>query len=131
MSKRPAMGSTRAKRTVAADGREFPSKAEAARWDYLRMLYRGKQISDLWAQPEYVVFQKGPVSIRYTPDFGYIQNGETILEEVKGMADTAYLLRRKMFVASFPSLPLYEIRGKKRLRVYLTAKGLCRTREEC
>ena len=129
MSKRQAMGRTKAKRTIV-DGIEFGSKAEAARWCELRMLERAGKISDLERQPRQPIFTKGQVTIWYTGDFRYFVDGNPIWEEVKGMQDTAYLLRRKMFVATYPFAALYEVRGKKRLRVYLTKSGLCRTKEE-
>ena len=129
MSKGQSIARTKAKRTTV-DGIEFGSKAEAARWSELRMLERGGAIRFLVRQPSFVIFRAGGVRINYTADFEYVENEQKIVEEIKGLADTAYLLRRKMFVALNPLLPLYEVRGRKKLRVYLTPGGLCRTRIE-
>jgi hypothetical protein len=116
-----------AKKTTV-DGIEFASKAEAKRWSELVAMEKAGEIRDLTRQPVCTLFQSGPVRISYTPDFRY-QDGEIVVcEEVKGHRDTAYLLRRKMFVACRPHVSLREIRGGKVLEVYLTPKGLCRTR---
>jgi hypothetical protein len=113
------------------DGITFASGEEAARYAVLKMLARGGAITGLELQPEFVIFNHGGAVIRYKADFRY-QDGDAreTVEEVKGFRDTAYLLRRKMFLGLFPHLNLFEIRGKKRLRVYLSKGGICRTREE-
>jgi hypothetical protein len=130
VSKGQSIARTKAKKTVV-DGIEFGSQAEARRWSELRMLERGGAIVGLSRQPSYPIFNSSLVSIRYTADFEYWDpDSGRVAEEVKGMADAAYLLRRKMFVATHPEIALYEIRGKKRLRVTLTKGGLCVTRAE-
>ena len=120
---------TKARKTVV-DGIEFPSAAEAKRYGELRLMERAGEISNLITQPRFCIFEAGAVAIHYTADFSYALGKEWIVEEVKGMADTAYMLRRKMFVALFPFTPLYEIRGGKRFRVFLTKGGLCKTHAE-
>jgi hypothetical protein len=129
MGKGASIARTKAKKTVV-DGIEFGSKAEAKRWSELRMLEKGGAITRLERQPQFTIFNHGGVTIRYTADFRYDDAGLPVVEEVKGMQDTAYLLRRKMFLGLHPTLPLYEVRGKKRLRVYLTQGGICRTKTE-
>jgi hypothetical protein len=119
-------------RATVVDGIAFPSQAEANRWCELRLLERAGEIQHLNRQPSYRVFEgAGGVEITYTPDFiYYAKAGGWTVEEVKGHRDTAYLLRRKMFLSCFSDFSFYEIRGKKRLRVYLTKKGICRTKLE-
>lgn len=129
VSKGASMARTKAKRTTV-DGIEFPSGSEAKRWSELRLMERAGKIADLERQPRQPIFTKGDVTIWYTGDFRYFVDGNPVWEEVKGMQDAAYQLRRKMFVATYPFVALYEIRGRKRLRVYLTQGGLCRTRDE-
>lgn len=118
-------------RKTTVDGIEFGSAAEARRYSELRLMERAGEIEELTLQPRYRIFDHGGVTLHYTADFSYEGGcGRHVVEEVKGMADTAYLMRRKMFLGLHPTLPLYEIRGRKRLRVYLTAGGVCRTKDE-
>lgn len=108
------------------DGIKFDSKAEARRYSELKLLVRTGVISSLVLQPSFEVlpkvkepketFLKREAKLkllgkktsrrwlparRYTADFQYIENGNLIVEEVKGeitAKETAYRLRRHAFL---------------------------------
>jgi len=64
-------------------GRVFASKRERHRAEELLLLQRARVISELEYQPPYRLSEKP--KIIYTADFRYIEDGETIVEDVKGV----------------------------------------------
>lgn len=64
------------------DNHRFQSKAEMRRYADLRLLVLGGKISKLELQPVY----KLPGGIKYKGDFRYVENGVTIVEDVKSEA---------------------------------------------
>jgi len=73
-----------ARRTyVELCGRTFDSKAESVRGEELAVLEHYGAISDLKYQVPFVLSTKPKVTI--TIDFSYIENGERVYEDVKGM----------------------------------------------
>lgn len=62
------------------DGIKFDSKAEMYRYFDLDILQRSGQISNLELQPVYQL----PGGITYKADFRYIEDGTTVVEDVKG-----------------------------------------------
>lgn len=89
------------------DGITFDSKKEAERYAELCLWERSGIISDLVLQPEFVL-QPGFVyhgkkerAIKYIADFQYMQDGKTIVEDVKGKKTDVYKLKRKMFLALY------------------------------
>jgi hypothetical protein len=91
-----------AKKTVV-DGITFDSKKEARRYEAIR---RDPSISKLELQPKYDLLahdlQTGqPVKVGYyKADFRYLQNGETVVEDVKGVKTPIYRLKKKMVEAT-------------------------------
>lgn len=110
---------------VTVDGIEFDSKKEAQRYAELKLLQRAGKISGLELQrvfelipAQYETFprygKKGqPLkdgkrcleqSVVYKADFVYIQDGEIVVEDVKGYRDPAsagyakFVLKRKMLL---------------------------------
>jgi len=89
---------------VTIDGYKFDSKREAKRYTELKLLLRGKKIHDLVLQPSYVLQcafkhdNKTHRSIKYVADFKYTQNGEVIVEDVKGFKTDIYNLKKKLFL---------------------------------
>ena len=61
-------------------GLKFASKAESRRYGELRLLELNKEISQLEAQPVYLLTG----GVKYKGDFQYVENGKTICEDVKG-----------------------------------------------
>lgn len=62
------------------NGINFDSKAEMHRYFDLDILQRAGHISGLELQPVY----KLPGGIKYKADFRYIENGVTVVEDIKG-----------------------------------------------
>ncbi len=72
---------------TVVDGIRFASKAEAERWQTLRMLERQGKISGLHRQ----VRHKLLIETTYVSDFEYFEtNGKLIVEDVKGMVTRSY-----------------------------------------
>ena len=95
---------------VTIDGITFDSMKEANRWCELKLLYRGKVITELERQ---VRFELVPAqydkhgkllerSISYVADFVYIdmKTGERIVEDTKSVATKTpeYIIKRKLLL---------------------------------
>ena len=93
------------------DGIPFDSKKEAARYAVLKLLERGKAISDLKLQvafelaPSVVIAGRKRPALRYIADFVYVENGKQVIEDVKGMLSDVYKIKRHLM-----KLQGYEIR---------------------
>ena len=100
---------------TTSNGIEFDSKAEAKRYAELLLLERAGHISDIELQPRYLLQESFKIdgkthrSINYTPDFRYMKDGEIIVEEVKGFADTSYKIRKKLFLFKYRDLTFIEL----------------------
>jgi len=96
----------RAVKTVV-DGHTFDSKREAERYMELKLLVKAGLIKNLDLQPSFPLQDgftcKGKKyrPIIYKADFGYIENGEYVVEDVKGMETDVFKLKRKMFIKKF------------------------------
>ena len=95
-------------KVVFEDGSTFDSMKEANRWCELKLLYRGKGITELERQ---VRFELVPAqydkhgkllerSISYVADFVYIdmKTGERIVEDTKGLKTKDYIIKRKLML---------------------------------
>lgn len=98
------------------DGIVYDSKKEMRRHMELKLLERAGEITDLQRQVEFVLIpeqrepdtigkrggrKKGKVIERkcsYIADFVYIENGERVVEDSKGMRTKDYILKRKMLL---------------------------------
>lgn len=108
---------------ITVDGIEFDSTKEARRYGELKLLQRAGKISNLQMQVKYELIPNQYIeATEYTPkthkpktvnklversanyiaDFVYEQDGETVVEDVKGYRDsTAYavfVLKRKLML---------------------------------
>ena len=84
-----------------ATGYVFDSKKEFVRWCELRIMERAGKISDLKRQVSYELIpkQKGERACTYVADFVYIdENGETVVEDSKGVRTDAYRIKRKLML---------------------------------
>ena len=104
---------------IQAYGQVFDSKKEFHRWSELYLLERAGEITNLQRQVPYLlipeqrapsteVYKKGsragqpkpgPVLERkvvYIADFVYQENGETVVEDTKGLRTKEYVIKRKM-----------------------------------
>jgi hypothetical protein len=90
----------RAVRTTV-DGITFASKAEARRYQELKMLVKAGVIGDLRLQPRYP-FVVNRVKIgAYVGDFLYERDGVEIVEDVKGVLTPVYRLKKKLMKAIY------------------------------
>lgn len=103
------------KKTII-DGIEFDSKAEAKRFCELRLLEKARKIKDLTLQPCFILqpsFKKNGKTYRkieYIADFQYEENGQVIVEDVKGMKTKEFQIKRKLFEYKYPDLEIKIIK---------------------
>ncbi len=106
---------------IKVDGIIFDSKKEAVRYKELKMLEKAGIIHDVQRQVKYILIpaqyehtgeiyvkgkdkgkpKKGRLIERecaYYADFVYNQNGETIVEDTKGVRTTEYVIKRKLML---------------------------------
>lgn len=117
-------------RETVVDGITFDSAKEARRYWELKMMERAGRISDLQRQVAYVLiptqrakgtetYKKGqnkgrrkPGEVlekecRYVADFVYTQDGETVVEDVKGYRDPSsaayakFVIKRKLMLERY------------------------------
>ena len=104
---------------IIVDGIKFDSKKEAKRYKELKMLEKAGIISNLQRQVKYTLIpaqyehtgevytkgnnkgkpKKGRLIERecaYYADFVYICDGETVVEDTKGMKTPDYIIKRKL-----------------------------------
>ncbi len=84
------------------DGICFDSKAEARRWEQLKLLHRAGQIDRLERQPVYPLVVNGQKVCTYKADFRYIENGEEVVEDVKSPVtrlNADYRIKNKLLKA--------------------------------
>jgi hypothetical protein len=92
------------------DGILFASKREMIRYSELKMLVRSGIISKLELQPKFPIVLNGTHVCNYISDFRYLdQQGNTIVEDSKGMRTEIYRLKAKLFHACYPKLRIIEV----------------------
>ena len=94
------MSKYRAQKTTL-DGIAFDSKGEAQRYAMLKLEQRAGLISDLELQPEFEFKINGEKICKYKADFRYVRDGETVVEDFKGMKTPLYRIKAKMFRATY------------------------------
>ena len=101
---------------VIVDDYIFDSIQESKRYKELKILLRAGKISDLELQPHFLLqdkFKKNGKTYRkieYIADFKYIENGKTIVEDVKGIQTDVFKLKHKIFEKLYPELELRIIK---------------------
>lgn len=81
---------------VTADGEFFASTREYQRWLDLLLLQKSGIISGLQRQVPITLHALGGLAIaRYIADFVYLENGERVVEDVKGCKTAMYALKKK------------------------------------
>jgi len=101
------------------DGIRFASKAEARRYQELRMLEKAGIIRDLQCQIPYELLAKFThqgrkySGVKYVADFKYFNNatGAHIVEDVKGAITPAYRIKRAMLLSQNPELNFIEVKA--------------------
>lgn len=109
-----------AKRTVV-DGILFDSKAEAARYGYLKARQEKGEISHLELQPSFKIYDRHGNPIRYDSgrqavykaDFAYFDPAQNkrVVEDVKSKATRTpvYKLKKALVEANFPAVKIVEV----------------------
>lgn len=92
-------------RKVTVDGEAFDSVKEYRRFCELRLLERAGAVTDLRRQ---VKFELLPVqridgkvverACSYVADFVYMENGQQVVEDTKGMRTQEYRIKRKLML---------------------------------
>lgn len=101
---------------IVVDNIKFDSNLEATRYKELKLLLRAGEISNLELQPRFLLqdsFKKNGKTYRkieYIADFQYIENGKTIVEDVKGIQTDVFKLKHKIFEKVYPDLTLKIIK---------------------
>lgn len=88
-------------RLTVVDGITFDSKKEAKRYRELKLLERGKEISELELQVSYELIpkQKGERSVSYIADFRYKdRDGEVVVEDAKGVRTQVFIIKKKLML---------------------------------
>lgn len=103
-------------RKVTINGVTFDSKKEANRYQELKLMEKAGEISGLQLQVKYVLIpvQREPDTIgkhggikkgklierecTYIADFVYQKDGETVVEDAKGMRTEVYNIKRKLML---------------------------------
>lgn len=101
-------------RKVEIDGVVFDSRAEAHRYQDLKLLQQTGEISGLALQPKYPLVVNGVKIGLYTADFKYTDciTGLEIVEDVKGMRTRDYVLRKKLVKALY-GIDILETGGRR------------------
>lgn len=101
---------------VQVDMYIFDSIQESRRYKELKLLERAGKIQNLELQPHFLLqdsFRKNGKTIRkieYIADFKYIENGKTIVEDVKGIQTEVFKIKHKIFEKIYPELELRIIK---------------------
>lgn len=91
----------RAKKTTL-DGIKFDSKKEADRYWELKILQKQNKIRNLKLQVPYLIAVNNQNICKYIADFVYDDSqGNSIVEDVKGVATPAYKLKKKLMKAVY------------------------------
>jgi hypothetical protein len=81
------------------DGHTFPSKAEAHRYQHLKLLEKAGQITNLSLQPRYALDVNGVHIANYIADFRYWDETGRVIEDCKGVQTPVYKLKKKLMLA--------------------------------
>ena len=92
-------------RKTLINGITFDSRREAKRYAELVLLLRAGQISNLRRQVPFELLpsqkRNGKVierPVKYVADFVYIENGQEVVEDAKGLRTKEYILKRKLML---------------------------------
>lgn len=95
-------------RKTTLDGVTYDSAREARRAAELRLMERAGAISNLRRQVVYELIPSqrrgGKVverPVKYVADFVYTENGEEVVEDVKGVKAKEYIIKRKLMLWEF------------------------------
>jgi hypothetical protein len=104
---RNAMANKYNSRSVVIDGYTFDSMRESQRYSELKLMEKMQDINTLEVhpiillQPAFEYMGKTIRAITYEADFGYLQDGAKIFEDVKGFETPVFRLKWKMLLYKF------------------------------
>lgn len=80
------------------DGIRFDSKKEAKRYLELKILEKAGVIKELKRQVPYILIDKSCYgrAIKCVADFVYLENGQLVVEDVKGVRTPVYKLKKRL-----------------------------------
>lgn len=95
------------------NGIVYDSKKESRRATDLALMERAGQITDLRRQVAFELVPRTATErpVFYFADFVYVQNGHTVVEDVKSPATrklAAYVIKRKLFKWRYPDYKFVE-----------------------
>ena len=92
-------------RKVYVGDQLFDSKREADRWVELTLLQKAGKIQGLERQVPYGLIPAQKIDgkvvereVKYIADFVYHQDGQTVVEDAKGMKTPEYIIKRKLML---------------------------------
>ena len=92
-------------RKIIRDGIEFDSIKECQRYCELKLMQRAGVISDLQLQVPFELIPTQRIdgkvverAVNYIADFVYKQDGQTVVEDTKGMRTKDYIIKRKLML---------------------------------
>ena len=92
---------------VQIDGHTFDSKAEAARYQELKLMQRAGAIREFSLQPNFAL----EAGIHYRADFLVTgKDGTVWAEDVKGFETKEFKLKKKLFEWKYPQIELRLIK---------------------
>lgn len=88
------------RRMTAPDGQKFDSVKEYHRWGCLRLLERAGAIKNLKRQVKFELIPRigSERACNYIADFTYMENGELVVEDVKGVKTDVYKIKKKLML---------------------------------
>ncbi len=106
-------------RKVDIDGYTFASEAEARRYGQLCLFVRAGEIRALKVHPKYLLQEaftdaggKRWSAINYVADFEYYENGQIVVEDVKGVETAVWRIKRKLFLKRHRMIELRVLPAK-------------------
>ena len=94
----------------------YASKKEAQRYAELKLLVKAKKITNLQLQPDFLLqlsytdyAGRKHNAIHYFADFMYTKDGQTIVEDVKGMQTPVYKLKKKLLLFKYTQIIFNEL----------------------
>ena len=107
------MNKFHAQPTTTSDGIRHDSKAEAARWDALKLMERAGEISSLQRQVEFPLLVNGIQIGKYRADFCYVNwIGGQVIEDVKGIRTPLFNWKAKHMAAQGAPVTVYPPKKK-------------------
>jgi len=98
---------------VEYDGIVFDSKLEGARYKILKALEGAGEITDLEIQTPYECWVEGKRICKYIADFRYKLDGETVVEDTKGVITQVFSLKKKLVEALYPGTVILIVKNPR------------------